>query len=96
MALELKLRGTIKAIMPIVLGRGDVEALCGELRDGHMHGQPLPDIVPRSTTDKARELLRTLGGSMELSRELTVKACVMTLFNEESCFVVQEQQCDPA
>jgi serine/threonine protein kinase len=96
MALELKLRGTIKAIMPIVLGRGDVEALCGELRDGHMHGQPLPDIVPRSTTDKARELLRSLGGSIELSRELTVKACVMALFNEESCFVVQEQQCDPA
>ena len=83
-AIELQKRGIVKAIFPIVMGKqgedGKYEQFFFEtLLQGQVAGQPLPDIVSKMTTEKAREFLGMLEEPVELSEELTVKQVVETI-----------------
>ena len=85
-AIELQKRGIVKAIFPIVMGKqgtdGKFEQFFFEkLLQGQVAGKPLPDIVSKKTTDKAREFLGMLEEPVELSEELSVKKVVETILS---------------
>eukprot|EP01043_Picozoa_sp_COSAG02_P044107 COSAG02_NODE_3903_length_6061_cov_2.511238_1_plen_1174_part_00 len=83
-AIELHKCGVVKSIFPIVMGQqaddGKFEQFFFEkLLQGEVDGKPLPDMVSKKTTEKAREFLSMLDPPVELSQELTVKQVVETI-----------------
>ena len=84
-AIELHNQGIIKAILPIVIGEQDSEdghysrAFFDDLRGGMINSQPLPDVVSKQTSAKAREFLGNLDTPVELTEELTVKQIVESM-----------------
>ena len=83
-AIELQKQGIVKAIFPIVMGQqaddGKYEQFFFEkLLQGEVNGRPLPNVVSKKSTEKAREFLGMLAELVELSQELTVKEVVETI-----------------
>ena len=83
-AIELQKRGIVKAVFPIVMGQQAVDGkyeqfFFEKLLQGEVDGRPLPNVVSKKTTDKAREFLGMLDAPVELSQELTVKGVVETI-----------------
>eukprot|EP01046_Picozoa_sp_COSAG06_P002688 COSAG06_NODE_97_length_24284_cov_6.792270_15_plen_1556_part_00 len=99
-AIQLHKLGVVKAIFPIVMGEqkddGKFEQFFFEqLRDGKVKGKPLPDIVSKKTTDKAREFLGMLDPPVELtlpSAELSVKAVVDTILKFQAVLLHFENE----